>query len=456
MGRNHRFRQRVLRLQQPMARLPTRPRGPWVCYTGSPLRCICPRAPVDPGSFFALGEDRSERRAPDPAGGIVDGGRCHRCRRPRYVCLCSRVPRVENRTAVLVLQHPRERFHPFGTARLAEQALSRVDVQVWSHPVGSGGTGPAPVARLRLPAGAALLYPDPAVPELSRLPCSAQPAGLVLLDGTWHHARRMLRDTPALQVLPRVRLQPAAPGRYRIRREPGPACLSTIEALVQALEILEPQTSGLKELLRVFDSMVEDQLDLSRRRRRATRWRQRRPRPRAIPGPLRGAADRLVVVYGESTGPRERSRAPDRRQLLRWLAVRPATGAKFEQVVRPDHGTPDDRQLARVGLTREALDRGCGLGEFRRRWERFCCPDDVLLAWNQSSLDVLRRAGVAAEMILLKAVYCNLTQDRCGTLDQVCAASDLVPVAPSFSGRGGQRLAQAVAVCDYLRRLADR
>jgi hypothetical protein len=224
--------------------------------------------------------------------------------------------------------------------------------------------------------------------------------------------------------------------------------------LVQALAILEPQTAGLQELLGVFDSMVEEQLDLTRRHRRETRWRQRRPRPRAIPAALRGVAERLIVVYGESTGSRERSRAPDRRRLLRWLAIRPATGAKFEQVVRSDHVGPDDVQLARVGLTRSELGRGCGLEAFRSRWETFRRPGDVLLAWNQSSLDLLRGTGLAAEMILLKAVYCNLTQHRCGTLDQVCDAAGLVPSAPSFSGRGGQRLAQAVAVLDYLRQLA--
>jgi DTW domain-containing protein YfiP len=413
-----------------------------------------PRDSVDPASFATLPADRPDSLDPDAQGGLPEHTRCHLCRRPQYVCLCSRVPRVDNQTGVLVLQHPRERFHPFGTARLVEQSLRRVDVQVWSHPVTSGGTGPAQAARLRVPAGAALLYPDPDAPELSRLSRASRPTALVLIDGTWHHARRMLRDTPALQALPRVRLAPLAPGRYRIRREPAPACLSTLEALVQALEILEPRTTGLAALLGVFDSMIEDQLALSQRHRKATRWRRRRVRPRAIPAPLRGAAERLVVVYGESTGPRERSRATDRRQLLRWLAMRPKTGARFEQVVRPDHGSPDDMQLARVGLTNVELERGCPLHEFRRRWERFCGPDDVVLAWNRSSLDLLRAAGLVVEMILLKAVYCNLTQDRCGTLDQVCDAAGLVPAAPAFSGRGGQRLAQAVAVCDYLRQLA--
>jgi DTW domain-containing protein YfiP len=454
MGRRHRFCQRGRPLPTSMARLLTRSRIPRLCYTGSQRRSNCPRISVDPGSITASHADRPDRHDPAVPHGTGDATRCPLCRRPRYLCLCSRVPRVENRTAVLMLQHPRERFHPFGTARLVEQSLGRVDVQVWSHPVNSGGTGPARFAHLRVPAGAALLYPDPAAPDLSRVSRATLPAGLVLLDGTWHHARRMLRDTPALQALPRVRLEPPAPGRYRIRREPARACLSTVEALVQALAILEPQTSGLEELLGVFDSMIEEQLELSRRYRRATRWRQRRPRPRAIPAALRGTAERLIVVYGESTGPRERTRAPDRRQLLRWLAMRPATGAKFEQVVRPDHAAPDDVQLARVGLTRGELERGCALEEFRSRWEHFRRPGDVLLAWNQSSLDLLQSTGLAAEMILLKAVYCNLTQHRCGTLDQVCDAADLVPAAPRFTGRGGRRLAQAVAVLDHLRQLA--
>ena len=64
----------------------------------------------------------------------------------------------------------------------------------------------------------------------------------------------------ALRDLPRYRLNPLNPSRYRIREEPNRQSLSTLEATVAALEILEPRTVGTQQLLRAFDRMVESQL----------------------------------------------------------------------------------------------------------------------------------------------------------------------------------------------------
>jgi DTW domain-containing protein YfiP len=62
-----------------------------------------------------------------------------------------------------------------------------------------------------------------------------------------------------LAALPAVGLPPQAPSRYRIRREPEPWCIATIEAIVAALRIIEPQTPGCEALLRCFATMVDRQ-----------------------------------------------------------------------------------------------------------------------------------------------------------------------------------------------------
>ena len=40
---------------------------------------------------------------------------CYRCHKAAIVCVCDGVERVLNRTGIVILQHPRERFHPIGT-----------------------------------------------------------------------------------------------------------------------------------------------------------------------------------------------------------------------------------------------------------------------------------------------------------------------------------------------------
>ena len=49
--------------------------------------------------------------------------RCYGCFRPKSACFCAAIPRIGNQTDVLILQHVRERFHPFNTARMVQRAL---------------------------------------------------------------------------------------------------------------------------------------------------------------------------------------------------------------------------------------------------------------------------------------------------------------------------------------------
>lgn len=199
---------------------------------------------------------------PDPTPS--PGGRptCYRCLRPQRCCLCARVRPVDNRTPVVVIQHPREQRHPFGTVRLARLGLRRVEVHVASRNA-HGLTRCPPCA----PPGAVLLYPDPHATPIDRV--LPRPAALVVVDGTWSTAHKLVRDNAWLAALPTVALAPARPGRYRIRQAPRPAVqLSTLEAIAMALRALEPDNPTLDGLLAAFDDMVEHQLAIERQHRR--------------------------------------------------------------------------------------------------------------------------------------------------------------------------------------------
>ena len=82
-----------------------------------------------------------------------------------------------------------------------------------------------------------------------------------MIDGTWHQAKTIFRDVAQLQKLPCYRLSPSSPGQYRIRLEPDSQSLSTLEATVAALKVLDSDTDGLDQLLSAFRKMVHDQLD---------------------------------------------------------------------------------------------------------------------------------------------------------------------------------------------------
>lgn len=365
---------------------------------------------------------------------------CYRCFRPTAFCLCAAIPTVDNRTEVLILQHPRERTHPFGTARLAELGLSNSRVLVDFL-----GCLRRDTARLGPLDGAALLYPHPSARDVTELAPDERPRRLVVIDGTWHHARTLYRDIPVLHELPHLTLPGHLRSAFQIRRQPNLHCLSTIEALVHALRALEPETRGLDGLLGAFDSMQSGQLALPRDAGRP--HKQGRPRQsRAIPRRLVEGYDSLVVAYAESTLDPS---APYGRRVLCCAAARPASGARFHRVLQ--HPGLTEAHLAHLGLDRHDLEAGVSPEVFRAEWRSFLGESDNLAAWNQSTLDLLcDAAGLERGGVALKGAYHNLRRHR-GALEDVVQLEALAPPANEpAGGRARARLENALQLAAFL------
>lgn len=193
--------------------------------------------------------------------------RCLRCQRPQATCLCRFAAPTANEVSLLILQHPQEQHQAKGSARLLQLSLARCRVEVgecfdtaalagWlAEPTPSG------------PARCLLLFPEtagairsaavagPTVTTAAPLPHPAD-IRLVLLDGTWRQARRLLRANPLLQALPRWPLPPSPTSRYAIRQAHRPDQRSTLEAACLALGALEGQAERYAPLLSAFDGWV--------------------------------------------------------------------------------------------------------------------------------------------------------------------------------------------------------
>jgi DTW domain-containing protein YfiP len=180
--------------------------------------------------------------------------RCDRCCRPVSLCLCAHVAPVQSRTHVLVLQHPEEAKHALNTARLA--VLGLPNSELWG-----GEYFPDLPGRIRQASKVLLLFPGEGSTE--PMPSSECDAGgtslLIVPDGTWRKARKILHLNPVLQALPRLTLHEGEPSRYRIRKAPNAAAVSTAEAITRALSALEPG-QDFTPLLQPFDALVEQQI----------------------------------------------------------------------------------------------------------------------------------------------------------------------------------------------------
>jgi DTW domain-containing protein YfiP len=169
--------------------------------------------------------------------------RCVQCAFPPAACLCAEIPRVSTRLRLLVLRHAAERNKTTSSVRWAALALG--------CPVIDYAATPAPFDPGQLDLGGAwLLFPgaDPTPPP------AIPPRTLLVPDGTWQQARKMVLRQPALRALPRLTLGPGPP-RPRLRRPHQPEGMSTLEAMAAALELCgEPQPAA--QLRAVYDAAV--------------------------------------------------------------------------------------------------------------------------------------------------------------------------------------------------------
>lgn len=381
---------------------------------------------------------------------------CYRCFKPQITCICESVPRLQNRTPITVLQHPRERHHPLGTVRFLELGLQSVRVIE---------RGPGETAAPVLPPGAGVLYPAKDARDLALLPASERPPQLVVLDGTWHQAKTLYRDTPWVQSLPHYTFGNIPPSRYRIRREPRPEYVSTLEATLHALRCLEPDLVGVEELLEAFDRMIDDQIEQVRARTSpSARTRKRRRGVAGLPRALFERFESLVLVYAEACNPGVPSHEAEGTEAEPWRAsellyfagYRLSDGDAFELLIRPAQGSLNQRHLAHLQLSdaaRARLEPGVPFAEFRRRWAAFSRPGDVYAAWNQSALRWLEEPGrEKGDHVLLKAAYGRLDRHG-GALEEIAAAEGFAPAPVPFSGRARTRVGNALSLLQLLRQV---
>ncbi len=223
---------------------------------------------------------------------------------------------MATRTKFVLLMHPKEwKQEKAGTGRLTHLCLADSELHM-----GIAFDEQAAVSALLhdpqyLPM---LLYPGPEALNLS-LPAPPLPdlGGrrllVLILDGTWSCARKMLKLSPSLQRLPRLMFTPTAPSRFVIKQQPQAGCLSTLEAVHELLLALERH--GLDaypdqaQLLGLFQRMQDFQI------RCAT--------DPTLPGYRRQA----YSAPGERVAPRGASGLRRQRYLPRCVPVAPASPA---------------------------------------------------------------------------------------------------------------------------------
>jgi DTW domain-containing protein YfiP len=196
---------------------------------------------------------------------------CPRCGQVAGSCICDTIVPIDNRIGVVILQHPRERNRPLGTARLAALHFRNAVLKIGlSWPslgrVLGRDADPHRFAILYLgSARAAQLAPGRDVvvlnrkgePERDQETLLREIEGVVLLDGNWSEAKALWWRNPWMLKCRRVILRAPRPSRYgTLRRAPRRDELSTIEAAALLVSRLEERPEIETALIASFERLL--------------------------------------------------------------------------------------------------------------------------------------------------------------------------------------------------------
>lgn len=130
---------------------------------------------------------------------------------------------------ITLLTHFKEFDKRSNTGRLVLEILGEAAEQVrWDRM-----NPPAGLVEEIEAGGVALVYPGSSEEASEDLSGITQ---FILIDGTWHEARKIYQRSPYLRKVRRVCLKPAGKSRYNLRKNQKEACLCTAECVIEILK----------------------------------------------------------------------------------------------------------------------------------------------------------------------------------------------------------------------------
>lgn len=199
---------------------------------------------------------------------------CWTCHRSIAACFCSLTQPFESAIDIALIVHPYEAKATIGTAWILRRSISNMK---WFRSKGDDlDDNPSFLetlnAKNRIPF---LLFPGSNAFNLSNgsteawqalAPSTHRPL-LIVVDGTWTQAKAMVRKSRVLSALPRVSFETAQLSQYEFKKQPRPACLSSVESVHRVIEVLGSrgwaQAPALNEhdrMITIFRNMVKFQL----------------------------------------------------------------------------------------------------------------------------------------------------------------------------------------------------
>jgi DTW domain-containing protein YfiP len=179
---------------------------------------------------------------------------CERCLFTPSTCICGAIKHLTNKVSVVILQHPSEEKIAKNTAKLLN--LSLTDCKIIK---GENNTDFAQLNSLPVES-TVLLYPNEHATNLddaNSKPALSNITHLIVIDGTWKKAYKILQLTPLLTKFNTVSFKHLPQSRYAIRKAPRADSLSTLEAVAHSLWLIEQLNPA--PLYNLLDELIQKQ-----------------------------------------------------------------------------------------------------------------------------------------------------------------------------------------------------
>lgn len=200
---------------------------------------------------------------------------CVRCMHPEVNCYCHLISPFNPQIQFVILMHKIEARRRIATGRLSHLCLED-SVLLTGHDFSDNPLVNGIISDIAN--HCVILYPGQNSTNLTELSSESRSSVfpknkklvVFVIDGTWNTARQMIRSRCFAKV-PRVCFTPPTQSNFRVRKQPAAQCYSTLEAIHYTIELLGPSRGFSIDdrkhdgLLKVFDAMVERQLEYVRK-----------------------------------------------------------------------------------------------------------------------------------------------------------------------------------------------
>lgn len=175
--------------------------------------------------------------------------KCFQCYKSITLCICNHISKLPYQQKIIILQHPKEKFHPYNTAIIAKLSLANcviIEGENFNHN--------KYLNERLINEDCILLFPS-LYGEKKEEILSIENKTLIVIDASWRKAKKIYFLSINIQSLPKISLKPDQKSLYQIRKANDSNFLSTIEAIASVLNL--NHDANTVSLLKPLRKMIE-------------------------------------------------------------------------------------------------------------------------------------------------------------------------------------------------------